>query len=105
MPALHRYSISKRKRLIDSEPMKRGEAPLVWLKDRHEWIEMDLASGEHADSVPITDEEAQRIFETGKIPESISQYLRIGMSNSEEEIRNGLSLLGEDEGTEKKRNG
>ena len=52
---VHRYSISKRKRLIDSEPIKRGEAPLVWSKDRHERIEMDLASGEHADSVPVTD--------------------------------------------------
>ena len=105
MPGMHRYSISRGKRLIDSEPMQRGEAPLVWLGNRHEWIEMDLASGEYADSVPITDEEAQRIFETGKIPEGISQYLRVGMSDGEEEIRKGLPLLGEDEGTERKQNG
>jgi len=74
---LHRYSISNRKRLIDSEPTKRGEAPLVWSKDRHEWIEMDLASGEHVDSVPVTDEEAQKICETDEIPERISQYTRL----------------------------
>jgi len=89
MPTLQRYSISNRKRLMDSEPMKRGEPPLVWLKDRHEWIEMDLTSGEHVDSVPITDEEAQIICETGVIPERISQYMRLGMSDSEEEIRKG----------------
>ena len=89
MPTLQRYSISNRKRLMDSEPMKRGESPLVWLKDRHEWIEMDLTSGEHVDSVPITDEEAQIICETGVIPERISQYMRLGMSDSEEEIRKG----------------
>ena len=84
MPTLHRYSISNRKRLMDSEPMKRGEPPLVWLKDRHEWVEMEVGSGEHVDSVPITAEEAQIIFETGEIPERISQYLRLGMSDSEE---------------------
>ncbi len=89
MPALHRYSISNRKRLIDSEPAKRGEPPLVWLKDRHEWVEMEVGSGEHVDSVPITAEEAQIICETGEIPERISQYLRLGMSDSEEIIRIG----------------
>jgi hypothetical protein len=86
MPAMHRYSISKRQRLIDSEPIKWGDAPLVWVKDRHEWVEMDLASGEHVDSVPVTDEEAQRICETGEIPESINQYLRLGASDGEEGI-------------------
>ncbi len=101
MPTMHRYSISNRKRLIDFEPAKRGESPLVWLKDRHEWIELDLASGEHADCVPITDEEAQRICEAGEIPERINQYLRLGISDAEEQIRNGLPLLGED-GEDKK---
>ena len=89
MPTLHRYSISNRKWLIDSEPTKRGEAPLVWLKDRHEWIEMDLVSGEHVDSVPVTDQEAQKICETDEIPERISQYMRLGISDSEDEIRKG----------------
>ena len=89
MPTLHRYSISNRKRLIDSEPIKRGKSPLVWSKDRHEWIEMDLASGEHVDSVPVTDEEAQKICETDEIPERISQYTRLGISDSEDEIRKG----------------
>jgi len=102
---VHRYSISKRKRLIDSEPMNRGEPPLVWSRDRHEWIEMDLAFGEHVDSIPVTDEEAQTICETDGIPERISQYLRMGMPDGEAEIRNGLSLLEGEEGTEKKRNG
>ena len=105
MPALHRYSISNRKRLIDSEPVKRGELPLVWLKDRHEWVEMEVGSGEHVNSVPITDEEAQIICETGVIPERISPYMRLGMSDSEEAIQNGLPFLGGDEGTEKKRCG
>ena len=40
------------------------------------------------DSVPVTDEEAQNICETDEIPERISQYMRLGMSDSEEEIRN-----------------
>ena len=105
MPTLQRYSISNRKRLIDSEPMKRGEPPLVWSKDRHEWVEMDLASGEYVDSIPVTDEEAQNICETSEIPERISQYLKMGMSDGEEEIRNGLPFLGGDEGIEKKRSG
>ena len=86
---MHRYSISKGKRLIDSEPMMRGDAPLVWLKDRHEWIELDLAFGEHVDSVAVSDEEAQKICETDEIPERISQYMRLGISDSEEEIRKG----------------
>ncbi len=84
MPTMARYSISKRKRLLDHEPMQRGEAPLVWLKDRHEWAEIDLASGEHADSAPITDEEAQKICETGEIPETVNQYLRTGAPDAEE---------------------
>jgi hypothetical protein len=86
VPTFHRYSISNKKRLIDSEPIKRGEPPLVWLKDKHEWIEMDLGSGEHVDSMPITDEEAQIICETDEIP------------------RNEMTLLRGDEGPEKKRN-
>ncbi len=73
-----RYSVSKRRRLIDSDPMKQGEAPLVWLKDRHEWEEMDVSSGEHADAVPVTDEEAERICVSGEIPERIIQYGRMG---------------------------
>ena len=84
---IHRYSISKKKRLIDSEPRKRGEAPLVWSKNQHKWIEMDLASGEHVDSLPVTDEEGLKICETDEIPERIIQYLRLGISDSEEEIR------------------
>ncbi|RPJ11437.1 MAG: hypothetical protein EHM36_01430 [Deltaproteobacteria bacterium] len=87
MPNIHRYSISRAKRLIDSEPMQRGEAPLVWSKDRHEWIEMDLVTGEHVDSVPVTDEEAQQICETGEIPERIIQYLKIDMSDGREVIQ------------------
>ncbi len=84
MSTMNRYSISKRKRLIDYEPMHRGEAPLVWLKDRREWIEMDLSSGEHVDSVPITDDEAERICESGEIPETVNQYLRTGAPDGEE---------------------
>ena len=72
---------------------------------RHEWIEMDLGSGEHANSVPITDEEAQIICETGEIPERIGQYLRLGVTETEEEIRNRFPFLGGDEETDKKRNG
>ncbi len=83
MPTMPRYSISKRKRLIDREPVHREEAPLVWSKDRHEWIEMDLTSGEHVDSVPVTDEEAERIYETGEIPDSVNQYLRTGAPDGE----------------------
>ncbi len=79
----------EKEKVVDSEPIKWGEAPLVWSKDRHEWIEMDLGSGEHADCVPVTDEEAQRICETGEIPEIIIQYLRLGLSDGEEEGRNG----------------
>jgi hypothetical protein len=105
LPTFHRYSISNRKRLIDSEPVKRGELPLVWLKDRHEWVEMEVGSGEHVDSVPITDEEAQIICETGEIPQRISQYVRLGMPEFEEEIRDGFPFSQGDEGLEKKRSG
>ena len=63
----HRYCISRRKRLIDLEPMNRDEQPLVWLPDQKEWIELDWTFGEHVDSVPITDEEADRFVKTGEI--------------------------------------
>jgi len=63
----HRYSISRRRRLIDSKPTERGELPLVWVPDRNEWINLELTFGEHVDSVPITDEEAERFMETGEI--------------------------------------
>ena len=63
----HQYSISRRRRLIDLEPMKRDELPLVWVPDRNEWINLELTFGEHIDSIPITDEEADRFMKTGEI--------------------------------------
>ena len=63
----HRYSISRRKRLIDLEPTKRGELPLVWVREQHEWISLELTFGEHVDAVPITNEEAERFMKTGEI--------------------------------------
>ena len=63
----HRYSISRRKRLIDLEPTKRGELPLVWVPEQHEWIALELTFGEHVDTVPITNEEAERFMKTGEI--------------------------------------
>jgi hypothetical protein len=63
----NRYSISRRKRLIDTEPMERGELPLVWSPDRGEWVSLELTFGEHVDAVPITDEEAQHFMATGEI--------------------------------------
>jgi hypothetical protein len=67
--------------------MKWGGPPLVWVKDKHEWIELDLTSGEHIDSQPITDEEARRICETGEIPENIYRYMRVGTYEDEGEIQ------------------
>jgi hypothetical protein len=66
---------------------------------------MEVGSGEHVNSVPITDEEAQIICETGEIPERISQYVRLGISESEGEIRDGFPFLHGDEGPEKNRSG
>ena len=81
---LHRYSISKRRRLIDSAPMRQGEGPLVWSPEKHEWVDLDTTFGEYADSLPITDEEAQRFLEAGDLPENISQSLRIGITDDKE---------------------
>jgi len=63
----HRYSISRRKRLIDLEPTKRGELPLVWVPEQHEWISLELTFGEHVDAVPVKNEEAERFMKTGEI--------------------------------------
>ncbi len=63
----HRYSISRTRRLIDSKPMERGGLPRVWVPDQHEWIDLELTFGEHVDTVPISDQEAQRFMETGEI--------------------------------------
>ncbi len=63
----HLYAITKRKRLIDLEPTKRGQLPLVWNPERHEWVDMELTFVEHVDSVPITDEQAKRFMKTGEI--------------------------------------
>ena len=63
----HRYTISRRKRLIDLEPTKRGELPLVWVPEQQEWIALELTFGEHVDTVPITNEEAERFMKTGEI--------------------------------------
>ncbi len=60
------YSISRRGRLIDLEPMRRSELPLVWDPDRHKWVDLELTFGEHVDAVPITDGEAKRFMRTGE---------------------------------------
>ncbi len=62
----HEYAISKRGRLIDLEPLRRNEPPLVWDPDRKEWTDLELAFGEHVDAVPISDDEARRFLETGE---------------------------------------
>ena len=66
------------------EPTKRGELPLVWDPDRHKWIELELTFGEHVDSVPITDEEAERFVETGEIS-SMRTTGQAGMSDDSSE--------------------
>ena len=63
----HRYCISRKERLIDLEPMNRDQQPLVWVPDQKEWINLEWTFGEHVDSVPITDEEAERFMMTGEI--------------------------------------
>ncbi len=77
---IHRYAISRMNRLIDTEPMQRNELPLVWSRDRKEWIEMELTFGEHVDSIPITEDQAQHFMETGEISEFI-KHGRIAMSD------------------------
>jgi hypothetical protein len=80
----HQYSISRRRRLIDSKPTERGELPLVWVPDRNEWISLELTYGEHVDSVPVTDEEAERFMETGEIS-SMRTGRQEGMSDDSPE--------------------
>ncbi len=63
----YRYAISRRRRLIDLGPTIQGELPLVWISDQHKWIDLELTFGEHVDSVPITDEEAERFMKTDEI--------------------------------------
>ncbi len=79
-----RYSISRKRRLIDSKPTERGELPLVWVPDRHEWINLELTFGEHVDSVPITDQEAERFMETGEIS-SMHTSRQVGMFDDSSE--------------------
>ncbi len=62
-----RYCISRKGRLLDLEPWKWGDLPLVWDPDRHRWIGLDVTFGEHVDSVPITDQEAESFMNTGEI--------------------------------------
>ncbi len=62
----HQYSISRRGRLIDLEPLKKNELPLVWDPDRKKWNDLELTFGEHVDAVPISDEEAKRFMTTGE---------------------------------------
>jgi len=64
------------------------------LKDRQEWIEM--ASGQHVNSVPMIDEKTEIICETGEIPERIGQYVRLAMPEIKGEIQNGFPPLGDD---------
>ena len=80
----HRYSISRRRRLIDSEPAQRGELPLVWVPDRREWVDLELTFGEHVDTVPITDEEAERFMKTGEIS-SMRTIRQVEMSDDSSE--------------------
>jgi hypothetical protein len=70
-----RYSISKKKRLIDSEPMSRGGVPMVWHPEEGAWTDKGLTIGEHMESVPITDEEAQWFIESGELSEDILRRL------------------------------
>ncbi len=62
----HQYAISRRGRLIDLEPLRRSELPLVWDPDRRKWVDLELTFGEHVDAVPISDEEAKRFVLTGE---------------------------------------
>ena len=80
----HRYCISRKERLIDLEPMNRDQQPLVWVPDQKEWIELDWTFGEHVDSVPITDEEAERFMESGEIS-SMRTGRQEGMSGDSSE--------------------
>lgn len=80
----HQYCISRRRRLIDLEPMKRDGLPLVWDPDRREWIELELTFGEHVDSVPITDQEAEGFVKTGEIS-STRTTRQVGMSDDSSE--------------------
>lgn len=71
---LLRYSISRRKRLIDGAD---GIYDLrIWDPKRKEWITpARMTLGEHMESVPITDEEAARFMETGQMPEDLRRSL------------------------------
>ncbi len=62
----HQYCMSRRGRLIDLEPTKRSEQPLVWNPDRREWVDLEFTFGEHVDAIPVTDEEAKRFMATGE---------------------------------------
>ncbi len=81
--AFQRFSISKKNRLIDSEPLQRGDSPLVWSPDRQEWLEMDMSFGEHVDSIPISEEEAERFRETGDLPGKVRRWMNGGMYDDE----------------------
>jgi len=79
--AVGRYLISRRNRLIDSEPAARGEPPLVWVEDKREWVEMSMTFGEHMDSLPVTDEEARRFMETGELSKEINHRMSMVWSD------------------------
>ncbi|MBP6965490.1 MAG: hypothetical protein KBC96_13925 [Armatimonadetes bacterium] len=76
-----RYSVSHRKRLIDSKPWQDHTGPLlVWDRELKEWVApTDLRCTEWIDSVPISDEEAARVVETGELSESILRRLEYEM--------------------------
>ncbi len=83
---LHRYSISGRNMLIDSEPTARGEAPLVWVAEKREWVEMNMSFGEHVNSLPVTDEEARRFMETGEISAVINRRIHMDFSDDSQDL-------------------
>ncbi len=39
----------------------------MWVPEKNQWIDLEWTFGEHVDTIPISDQEAQRFMETGEI--------------------------------------
>jgi hypothetical protein len=73
-----RYSIPQGDRLIDSNPTKHGDVPIVWNPTTKQWGTGGLTVGEYIDAVPITDEEAEAFMKDGTISDSARRRLDLG---------------------------
>ena len=70
------FGITRDGKLIDLRPMSKGENINVWDFDLKQWVAPgSMTVGSITDSIPVDEDTANTITETGDLPDDIKQRL------------------------------